>query len=1004
MKALRFLRALPLALLMLSAPLRAEQGTIIGPIVGPKTMTEVMTILNAAHLAIQSCNSGTSAPANGSSGLPTNNQCWADTTSNPIVYKRYDGASWVVFGKLNTSTHVWTPVYQGTDTGTASTATTGTSGHTLGFLDGANTWSAVQSFNSAMLSLKGTTSGATTLNAAAAAGSTTLTLPAATDTLIGKATTDTLTNKTFDTAATGNSFSINGLAATANTGTGPVVRATSPTLVTPTIGAATAASINGNVWTAGTGTLTLGAGKTATISNTLTFAGTDGSTVTLGAGGTVAYLANTLNAFAATTSAQLASVITDETGSGSLVFGTSPTLVTPTLGIAAATSINKVAITAPATGSTLTIPDGVTLTGPAVSGTAMTLGNAETITGAKSFNDATVILKGATSGTTTIKAAAVAGTTTLTLPAATDTLVGKATADVLTNKTFDTAGAGNSFSINGVAATANTGTGALARAVSPVFTTPSLGVATATTINGNAFTAGSYTLTGSAGKTLTFSNSLSFAGSDGTTLTFQGTDTYVGRTTTDTLTNKTLTAPVMTAPVLGTPASVTLTNGTGLPIAGIAGLGSGIGSWLATPSSANLAGALTDETGSGAAVFGTAPTISAPTVTGTADLQQAMTLSGDITPAQLTAATNDWAPTGFSTASTIRLSTDASRNITGLAGGADGRIIIIHNVGAQNAVLLNESSASTTTNRFLFGSDLTLAGDTSVTLRYDATSQRWRAITSPGSGGGGGGATVTSVTIAAGTGVAVSGTCTITISGTCTVSIGDNILINPEFRINQRGYASAATLASGAKGHDRWKAGSSGGDYSFTQSAGPTQITIAASKTLMQVVEDKNVEGGTYTLSWAGTCQARFGINTATPSGAYATGPVTISGQTGGTTMSVEFGNGASSCTLGKVKLEVGAVASPYRMRSITAELVESYRYYWKLVNGADDVAGTIRTGSDSNAMIQFPVVMRAGPTIVYAWAFGSTTGTVRIGTRSAWLTSASNADYIASFTAESEL
>lgn len=43
---------------------------------------------------------------------------------------------------------------------------------------------------------------------------------------------------------------------------------------------------------------------------------------------------------------------------------------------------------------------------------------------------------GSTSGTTTVQATAVAGTTTLTLPAATDTLVGKATTDILTNKTL----------------------------------------------------------------------------------------------------------------------------------------------------------------------------------------------------------------------------------------------------------------------------------------------------------------------------------------------------------------------------------------------------------------------------------------------------------------------------------------------------------------------------------------------------------------------------------------
>lgn len=73
------------------------------------------------------------------------------------------------------------------------------------------------------------------------------------------------------------------------------------------------------------------------------------------------------------------------------------------------------------------------------------------------------------------------------------------------------------------------------------------------------------------GKTApTFSNTLTFAGTDGTTLTFQGTDTYVGRATTDTLTNKTLTSPTLTTPVLGTPSSGTLTNCTGLPVAGIA--------------------------------------------------------------------------------------------------------------------------------------------------------------------------------------------------------------------------------------------------------------------------------------------------------------------------------------------------------------------------------------------------------------------------------------------------
>jgi hypothetical protein len=115
---------------------------------------------------------------------------------------------------------------------------------------------------------------------------------------------------------------------------------------------------------------------------------------------------------------------------------------------------NKVTITAPASAAILTLIDGTTLTGPASSGTVMTLGNAETVTGAKSFNDSTVILKGSTSGTTTVKSGATAGSSVITLPVATDTLVGKATTDILTNKTFDSAGTGNVLKVSGITVSA----------------------------------------------------------------------------------------------------------------------------------------------------------------------------------------------------------------------------------------------------------------------------------------------------------------------------------------------------------------------------------------------------------------------------------------------------------------------------------------------------------------------------------------------------------------------
>jgi len=87
------------------------------------------------------------------------------------------------------------------------------------------------------------------------------------------------------------------------------------------------------------------------------------------------------------------------------------------------------------------------------------------------------------------------------------------------------------------------------------------------------------------------------------------------------------TNPTLVAPALGTPASGTLTNCTGLPIAnttgtlaiakggtGITSFGTGVDTFLGTPSSANLRAALTDETGTGVAVFATSPTITTPTL------------------------------------------------------------------------------------------------------------------------------------------------------------------------------------------------------------------------------------------------------------------------------------------------------------------------------------------------------------------------------------------------------
>jgi hypothetical protein len=161
-----------------------------------------------------------------------------------------------------------------------------------------------------------------------------------------------------------------------------------------------------------------------------------------------------------------------------------------------------------------------------------------------------------------------------------------------------------------------------------------------------------------------------------------------------------------------------------------------------------------------------------------------------------------------------------------------------------------------------------------------------------------------------------------------------NILINPGFTVNQRVYVSGTDLGAGSAGngyaHDRWRAGTAAiNTYTFTQLVSPTQITITAG-TLIQTVENRNVEGGNYVLSWTGTAQARVGYGSSVaaslPSGAYAASPIVISNIPAGDYVTVEYNTG----TLYEPQLESGTVPTRFEFRPYGYESQLCMRYYFR--------------------------------------------------------------------------
>jgi hypothetical protein len=152
------------------------------------------------------------------------------------------------------------------------------------------------------------------------------------------------------------------------------------------------------------------------------------------------------------------------------------------------------------------------------------------------------------------------------------------------------------------------------------------------------------------------------------------------------------TSPTLVTPYLGTPTSVTLTNGTGLPIStGVSGLGTGVASFLATPTSVNFKAAVTDETGSDALVFANTPTLVTPVIgaaTGTS-----LSLTGN-----LSAAAGTFSSTLSAGASTLGATT---------VGGTLG-------VSGDVAVNTNKFTVAATTGNTLIAGTLGVTGATTL--------------------------------------------------------------------------------------------------------------------------------------------------------------------------------------------------------------------------------------------------------------------------------------------------
>lgn len=274
----------------------------------------------------------------------------------------------------------------------------------------------------------------------------------------------------------------------------------------------------------------------------------------------------------------------------------------------------------------------------------------------------------------------------------------------------------------GTGVTTSTGSGSTVLSTSPTFVTPILGTPTSGTLTSCTGLPVATGISGLGTGIATFLATPSSANLIAAVTDETGSGALVFGT------SPTLSSPMLTTPALGTPSSGTLTSCTGLPIStGVSGLGTGIATFLSTPSSANLRSALTDETGTGAAVFADTPTLVTPDIgaaTGTS-----LTATGLIKSSSASAGV------GYATGAggTITQATSKSTGVTlntisgtitmnnaSLGGAATVAFTLTNStIAATDVVIVNIASAATT-SAYIVGVTAVAAGSCRIELRNDS--------------------------------------------------------------------------------------------------------------------------------------------------------------------------------------------------------------------------------------------------------------------------------------------